>query len=309
MNDFDGETEEVTSYVRQRMSGDLPPSFVEDVMKNVVDMPQRRRSWLGSPLIAGIATIAAAVAVVGIGLSTVSHGRFGTDETPTPSPTGSPSATATPGATATPFPSRPGTVSALPAPSAEAGGAYGPTWQMNPDEAFQSATTCENLSGLPTNEGGPNPAYRISMPGDWFHYLWVGDCMLFAPEPFQPDMVEPTGPPAHWFAGYWVPEAAAIWILVESGGNFVPDGSVISTEEYTVDGVPAIRYEILPEEGGVATERSVVWIVGVLGRLPSDAIDAPPYLAISTASNTTVEFETFVHVLDRMVATLVVLAP
>lgn len=96
MKDFDRETQEVTSYVRQRMSGDLPPSFVEDVMKSVFDMPQRRRSWLSSPLIASIATIAAAVAVVGIGLQVINRGGFGTGETPTPTASGSPSATATP---------------------------------------------------------------------------------------------------------------------------------------------------------------------------------------------------------------------
>jgi hypothetical protein len=146
------------------------------------------------------------------------------------------------------------------------------------------------------------------MPGDWFDHLWVGDCMLFAPKPFQPDTVEPTGPPAHWFGGYWVPEAAAIWILVQSGGNFVPDGSVVSTAGYTIDGVPAMRYEI-QEAGGVVTARGVVWVIGVAGRLPSAAIDSPEYIAIATSSSDPAEFARYVDVLDRMVATLQVLAP
>jgi len=187
---------------------------------------------------------------------------------------------------------------------------------MNPDGAFQPATTCENLSGLPTGEG-VNVAYRISMPAEGFNSYWVGDCMLFGPEPF-----EPTDPPT-------IPEAAAIWIYVESGGNFVPDGSVISTEEYTVDGVPAIRYEIQPSDAPPSVpdpsvdsglnvalrsilgrnERVVLWIVGVYGRLPSAAIDSPPYLAITTSSGDPAEFVQYVAVLDRMVATLVVLEP
>ncbi len=279
MKDFDTEAREVTSYMRERMSGDLPPNFVEDVMSDVHRTPQRRRSWLLSPLVAGVLTAATAVAVVGIGLSLIDRDGVGTGETPTPSASASPSATATPDATATPLPS------------------VAPTWQMDPNEAFQPATTCENLTGLPTQEFGAGVAYRISMPGDWFHSPWVGDCMLFAPEPF-----EPTSPPA-------IPEAVAIWIRVESGGNYVPDGSVISILEYTVDGVPAIRYEIHTEDGGVVTQRSVVWIVGVASRLPSDAIDSPPYLAISTSSSDIAEFEAFVDVLDRMVATLVVLEP
>ena len=280
-------------------------------MKNVVGMPQRRRSWLSSPFVASLATIAAAVAAVGIGLSLVNRGGFGTGETPTPSASASPSATATPLASVVPG------LSPLPAPSADTVGAFGPTWQMNPEEAFQPSTTCENLSGLPTQEVGPGVAYRISMPDDWFNRRWVGDCMLFGPEPF-----EPTDPPA-------IPEAAAIWIDVESGGNFAPDGSVISTEEYTVDGVPTIRYEIQPSdalpsvgdpsvESGLnvalrsilgRNERVILWIVGVYGGLPSAASDSPPYLAITTSSGDPTEFAQHVAVLDRMVATLVVLEP
>jgi hypothetical protein len=119
--------------------------------------------------------------------------------------------------------------------------------------------------------------------------------MLFGPEPF-----EPTDPPT-------IPDAAAIWITDESRG--IPGGSVISIEEYTVDGLPAVRYEIHNEEGGIVTERKVVWIIGVPSRLPFDAVYSPPYLAISTSSNNAAEFEAFVNVLDRMVATLVVLQP
>jgi len=285
MKDFDRETQEVRSYVRQRMSSDLPPSFVEDVIKNVVDMPQRRRSRLSSPLIASIATVAVAVAVVGIGLSLVNRSGFGTGKTPTPSASGSSSAAATPLASVVP------SLSTLPAPSA-AVGAFGPSWRMTPDEAFQPVTTCENLGGL--NEFRPDVAYRISMPGEWFHGTGAGDCMFFGPEPF-----EPTDPPT-------IPDAAAIWITEESSGIPFQGGSV---EEYTVDGNPAVRYEIQAEEGGIFTEGRVVWIIGVASRLPFDAVYSPPILAISTSSNNAAEFEAFVNVLDRMVATLVVLQP
>ena len=248
-------------------------------------MPERRRGWLSLPLIANVAAVAAAVAVVGIGLQVVNRGGFGTDETPTPSASRPLSKSATPLASVVPSLS-------LPSPSA-AVGAFGTSWRMTPDEAFQPATTCEN-PGLATPGFGPGVAYRISMPAEWFQGGGVGDCVLFGPEPF-----EAADPPT-------IPEAAAIWITGETRGIPFPDGSL---EEYTVDGFPAVRWEIHTEEAGIVTGGSVVWIIGVASALPNDAVDSPPYLALSTSSDNPGDFGAFVDVLDRMVATLVVQWP
>lgn len=96
MKDFDSETQEVRSYVRNRMRGDLPPNFVEDVMSDVYRTPQRRRGWIGWPLLAGIATVAAGAALVAMGLSVIDGDGVGGDPTPTSSVSASPEASATP---------------------------------------------------------------------------------------------------------------------------------------------------------------------------------------------------------------------
>lgn len=97
MNDIEEGIQEIRSYVRSRMSGDLPPQFVEDVMHDVSRTPQRgRRGWTGWPMAAGLATVAAAIAAVAISLSVIDGNRFGSDATPTPSASASPSASGLP---------------------------------------------------------------------------------------------------------------------------------------------------------------------------------------------------------------------
>ncbi|MDQ3690741.1 MAG: hypothetical protein M3406_12060 [Chloroflexota bacterium] len=98
MNDFDDWTEEVRSYVRSRMPGDLPPQFVEDVMHDVNRTSQRGRGWMGWPMLGGLATVAGAIAVVAISLSVIGDNQFGSDATPTASASASPSASAVPSA-------------------------------------------------------------------------------------------------------------------------------------------------------------------------------------------------------------------
>jgi hypothetical protein len=104
MNHRDDGTEEVRNYVRNRMSGDLPSQFVEDVMHDVSHTPQRGRGWTGWPMVAGLATVAAAIAVVAIGLSILDNNQVGSGETPTPSASSSPSISAPPSASETPMP-------------------------------------------------------------------------------------------------------------------------------------------------------------------------------------------------------------
>lgn len=116
MNQRDDETEEVRSYVSQRMSGDLPPNFVEDVMQDVSRTPQRGRGWAGWPMVAGLATVAAAIAVVAIGLSIFDSNQFGSRETPTPSASSTPSISAPPNASDTPVPEPSGSPDAAPSP-------------------------------------------------------------------------------------------------------------------------------------------------------------------------------------------------
>jgi hypothetical protein len=280
--------EEVRKYVRNRMSGDLPPGFVEDVMSEVRHTPQRGSGWAGWRLAAVLGTVAAAVAVVGIGLSMVDRGGVGS---------GSP----TPGASASPVPT--GTSSPSPAPSTSPTGApgpYGAVWSLAPQEAFPDPVACENRATMPTLEYGDNVGFRVWMPGDWFTAeSYLGECFWFAPEPW---------PDAGNLEASDVPEEVEIVIAVASGGDFAPGGEVSALEKFTVDGVPALRYEIQPEEGGELAEPSVVWVIGVTGELPSDAIDAPPFLTL-TASGQAGALIQVAEVLDRMVATLEILPP
>lgn len=280
--------EEVRKYVRNRMSGDLPPGFVEDVMSEVRHTPQRGSGWAGWRPVAVLGTVAAAVAVVGVGLSMIDRGGVGS---------GSP----TPGASASAVPTGPSSPS--PAPSTSPTGAPGPfgtLWSMDPQEAFPNPVACENPATMPTLEYGENVGFRVWMPGDWFTTeSYLGECFWFAPEPW---------PGAGNLESAEVPEGVEIVIAVASGGNFAPGGRVADLEEFTVDGVPALRYEIQPVEGGELAEASVVWVIGVTGELPSDAIDAPPFLTL-TASGQSGALMQVAEVLDRMVATLEILSP
>ena len=94
MNENDGRDREVLEYVRNRMVADLPPEFTRDVMDDVHRTTQRRRGFAW-PILAGLATVAAAVAVVVIGLGLINRpGGVGSESTPSPS--ASPSATPSP---------------------------------------------------------------------------------------------------------------------------------------------------------------------------------------------------------------------
>lgn len=116
MNQRDDGTEEVRSYVRQRMSGDLPPNFVEDVMQDVNRTPQRGRGWAGWPMVAGLATVAAAIAVVAIVLPIFDNNQIGSGETPTPSASSTPSISVPPSASSSPVISAPPSAADTPVP-------------------------------------------------------------------------------------------------------------------------------------------------------------------------------------------------
>jgi hypothetical protein len=172
-------------------------------------------------------------------------------------------------------------------------------WEMTPEEAFGEFSFCENAN--PTHIGGGRFAggYRVSHPGDWvpgpaseFHDF----CTLFAPTPIPPS------------ADGSLPPETVIIITVVPGGDFGPGGTVVSEAAYTVAGMPAIRYEVEPAEGGFISEPTVIWIVGIYGQMPGVGNDVG-YLALQTDAGAPGEFSENVDVLDRMVATLDIIAP
>src|SRR5918999_1008567 len=75
--------EEVASYVRDRMTDDLPHDFVEAVMTEVQYTPQRSGGWGGWPWIGGLATVATAAVAVAIGLSIIQP-EVGSSPSPSP---------------------------------------------------------------------------------------------------------------------------------------------------------------------------------------------------------------------------------
>lgn len=290
-HDDDG-TRKVRDYVSQRMNADMPPDFVGGVMNEVRQTPQRNR-WSGWPVVATLATTAAAVAVVGIGLGLV-DGRDGVGSvSPSPTPISQPSATAEPTVSAEP------SVSAEPLPS----GPFGPVWQMDPDLAFGDSRSCENLAGLPTVELGENVAWRIWLPGTWHTAeSYIGECFWFGPQPWEQDL-ENRIPPQE--------VAIAISLLdgpVTPTSHEFEGGSITAEEPFTVDGLPAMRYEIQGSDGEYLNGDGVVWIIGVEGRLPVfEGGEVPNYMSIFTSAAEAGRLAQQVEVLDRMVATLDIL--
>jgi hypothetical protein len=286
----DDGTRKVRDYVSQRMNAEMPPDFVGGVMNEVRQTPQRNR-WSGWPLVATLATAAAAVAVVGIGLGLV-DGRNGVGSaSPSPTPISQPSAT--PGATVSAEPSE----SAAPLPSGE----FGPVWSMDPAIAFPDAQSCENPFGLPTAEEGENVAWRIWLPGAWYTAeSYIGECLWFAPQPWEQDLEDPIPPDE---------VAIAISLLdgrvTPTSGEF-EGGTITAEEPFTVDGLPAIRYEIQGSEGEFLNGDGVVWIIGVEGELPVFVEGGPiqNYMSIFTSASGAGRLAQQVEVLDRMVATL-----
>jgi hypothetical protein len=206
-------------------------------------------------------------------------------------------------------PSHSPTSSAGPTVSPEANplptGSNGSVWGMDPATAFQEPASCENLAGLPTQEFGENVAWRISYPSDWStQESYIGQCMWFGPEPWQPDPEAPAPP-----------DEVAIVISVLDG-RVTPEspefegGSVTREQEFTVAVAPAVRYEISGSDGEFLAGDGVIWVLGVQGELPDfDELSIGNYLVIYTSSPDRVALAQQVDILDRMVATLQILTP
>jgi hypothetical protein len=150
-------------------------------------------------------------------------------------------------------------------------------------------------------EYGDNVAWRIWRPGSWVtQEAYTGGCMWFGAEAWDldPDGVAP-------------PEEVAIVISVLDGrvtptSQEFEGGTITGEERFTVDGLPAVRYEIEGSEGEFLNGDGVVWIIGVEGELPVfvEGGGVPNYMSIFTSATEAGRLVQQVEVLDRMVATL-----
>jgi hypothetical protein len=285
MNENDGRDREVREYVRNRMAADMPPEFTRDVMNDVHRTTQRRGfAW---PIFTGLATVAAAVAVVVIGLGLLNQpGDVGSQPTA--------SASASPDATVSPTPIASAREEATPSPSAEPtadDGEFGPIYSMAPEEAFANGQSCEVTNAI-VNAEPTTLAWSISFPEGWStneeSTEFRSSCTLFDSEPVDAS-----------------DDQSTVAIVTETlpGGDFTTDGSSVTTTEYTVDGVAAVRYDIEPGDGGFVTAPMVVWVIAIAGNLPAEGNDQP-YLIFQTYSDDPDTFAEWTDVLDRMVATL-----
>ena len=293
MNENDVQDREVLEYVRNRMAADMPPEFTRDVMNDVHRTTQRRGGF-GWPIFTGLATVAAAVAVVVIGLGLINQPN-GVGSEPSSSP--SPSESASSEATLSPTPEA--SASAEQAPSATVepttgDGEFGPIHSMDPETAFVNGQSCEVSGVKSTVDTDTDVGWTISFPEGWYANDDTDTrsaCTLFASVPFE---VASDGT---------YPQSVEIVGNLPPGGDFSTGGEITRTDNFTVDGVAAVRYEIAASEGGFGGEPSVLWIIAVAGNLPAEGNDQP-YLALSTASADPDELAARVDILDRMVATL-----
>ena len=290
MNQNDERDREVRDYVRNRMAADMPPEFTRDVMNDVHRTNQRGRGFAWA-LFTGLATVAAAIAVVVIGLGLINQ-PDGVGSQPTPS-TGQ-STEPTP----SPTPDLPTDNPVTPSPTVEPApgdGEFGPIHSMAPEEAFANGESCD-VSGVVTTVGtGTEVGWTISFPEGWHTNESTDDrsaCTLFAPEPFEVES-----------PGGTYPDTVAVVGNVPPGGDMGIGGEIIKTDRYTVDGVAAVRYEVAPAAGGFTQEPEILWVIAVAGDLPAEGNDQP-YLVLSTSSSDPDQLAEWTEIIDRMVATL-----
>ena len=158
-------------------------------------------------------------------------------------------------------------------------------------EAFpDGADTCENVGQVLASLERSDVGYRLSFPMDWYTNPETPQspaCTLFHPEPFDP--TEP------WSVAIQINMPPGGEMTMDFGSTPVRDADAV-IEEYTVDGVPALRLAFTEEP-------AVLWVVGIGGSLPGPANDRP-YLSVSLRPDAP---GTFADILDRMIATLEVI--
>lgn len=265
----------VREYVEGRMHSHLPLDLVSSIQRNVDRTQQRRRPAIGWAVLASVGATAAAAALLAALLIT---GRpvddIGSSPTPEPTSTEIASPSDQPSPSVTPSP----TVEATPDDT------FGPAHSMDPADAFTDPKDCENPAG----------GYRISMPEAWYYnteFDGFDACQWFAPTTYPVT------------DGSSIPNEVAIVLSVQDGGDFGPGGEIVSQDAYTVASRPAMRYEVAGEPGGVAPERSVVWIIGLDGELPSESTTGA-WLLARTGTDRAGDLDENIDVLDRMIATL-----
>ena len=256
-------------------------------MNDAERTPKLRRGF-ATPLLTGLVTVAAAAVVV-IGLGLIDGNLVGSDATPSNSSSALPEPTESPDASAPHGPAASSTSAVT-----IGVGEYGPIHSMASDDAFANGQTCEVRDAI-VNAKPTDIGWTVAFPEGWSTNGENTDlrsaCTLFGPEPFEaPD-------------DQAIPETVAIATDVPPGGDFAPDGASVTTEEYTVDGAAAVRYEIDPGDGGFVSRSTVVWMIAIAGNLPGVGNDQP-YLAFQTSSDDPDELAARTAVLDRMVATL-----
>jgi len=299
MNKNDVQDREVLEYVRNRMAADMPPEFTRDVMNDVHRTTQRRRGFAW-PMVTGLATVAAAVAVVVIGLGFINQPN---DVGAGPSASSSPSTSASESATpeATPTPTLEASASEPPGPSATVEpttgeGEFGPIHSMDPETAFENGQSCEVANAITTVDTDTDIGWTMSFPEGWYTNDTTemrSACTIFASEPFE---VASDGT---------YPQSVEMVGNLPPGGDFSTDNEITRTDTYTVDGVAAVRYETAgSSDGGFASpDPSVFWVIAVAGKLPGEGNDQP-YFMIGTGSSDPDEMTAMVDILDRIVATL-----
>jgi len=277
----------VRDYMSSRMTHEAPPDMVDSIMREVDRTPQHR-AGIGWPVIAGGLAVAAGLAVVAIWNAPPS-GPVGGVPTPTPTitapatPSGAPTPTLTP-PSETPQPSDEAVPTPLPAPSP---GVHA----MTPEEAFEVPDDCTN----------PVAGYRIWMPDDWWYNTAFDDfdaCQWFSLTTFEVT------------DGQTVPDEIVVVLSTTAGGDVGMPGEILSRQEHIVAGQPALRFEFTGGGGGFMPigSRSVVWIVGIGGELPSETTTTP-WLMASTSTGAPGNYEENADVLDRMIATLELIEP
>jgi hypothetical protein len=165
---------------------------------------------------------------------------------------------------------------------------------MPPESAFENGESCQVTNVVTTVNTESDIGWTISFPEGWYTNDGTDDrsaCTLFASEPIV-------------FAGDGTyPQSVEIVGNVPPGSDFSTGGEITRTDEYTVDGVAAVRYEVAASEGGFSPDPAVLWVIAVAGNLPAEGNDQP-YLILSTGSSDPAAMATQADILDRMVATL-----
>ena len=261
--------ERIVEYLRSRGRAEPPPDLVSSVV-DAVDRAPQRRSWF-APFVPALAMTAAAAVIL---VLAVLVGQSGP-------PTGGPQS-----------PTQEPSTSSVPSTTPEA--TTGPTGEATAEpfgaSVFDDPDSCEDDS----------VGYRVAFPDAWW---WnqpfeseVGphaNCRYFAPGFFDAATVSREQP---------IPEGVAIFVsIIGPGGGLGRLGDVVSSEELTVAGQPAIREEQEYAPGGFLAPGERVYRYDVELR--------EGRRLVFSASSQVGDFDDTREVLDGMMETLELFEP